>query len=217
MATTTEQVKGTIAEESIYLFKARIEGLSPILMAHPRGMEPEEDPKAKGPQPRNAAKQTLTPDEEAETRVYRDPVGNLYVPVLAIARVLVTAGGLFQDPNYKRGTLAKGMAAGVYMPDYEGFTITRNGEPVSEYETDTRRAVNKTTKGAILVSRPKVILPWEVSIECEVDSAFFSPDVVASVLNTAGRKLGILAFRPEKLGPFGRFRVADFGTEGLDG
>lgn len=202
-----------IQEEQIYVFKATLEGLSPLLMAHPRGMETTEDDEKL--ESSKTKKDKPSYKEEAAGKVYRDPLNALYVPVLAIGRAMVEAGKQFKDPSNKRATLSRVIAAGVYLPEYEGYTLTRGGKPITEYKIDVRRVVNKTTKGAILAARPKVVLPWTIGVECQVDAALLNPRMLATVLNTAGRKIGVLAFRPEKLGPFGRFRVADYGTEGL--
>lgn len=219
MAATEEALLlHAVADEPEYTFRAVLEGLSPLLMSHPRGMTPEEDDGSM--KSSRTKKKQPTPEEEAEGRVYRDVFGALYVPVLAVNRAMVEAGKLFKDPRSPRGMssfkTSGALTGGVFMPDYEGYVITRDGEPVDTYDVDTRRVVNKATKGAILSSRPKVALPWTLNVEFTADPTMILPNEIATILGAAGKKIGILAFRPEKLGPFGRFRVADYGTEGFD-
>src|SRR5215831_9481163 len=100
--------------EDVYRFRAKLEGLSPLLMSHPRGMDKEE-----GKETLRAARKAKAPsrEEEAAERLYLDASGALYVPVLAIGRSLIEAGKLFQDPDNKRARMSKMLAAGIYMPE----------------------------------------------------------------------------------------------------
>lgn len=208
---------GNIAATPIgaeYIFRAELTGITPLLMSHPRGMEKEEvttAPKSRG------AKETVSKEDEAAGRLYIDSTGFLYVPTMAVYGAITEAAKLFQDPDYKRRTLAGTISAALFLPDAEDFILTRDGDPISDYEIDTRRAVNRTTRGAILVSRPKIVLPWTLAVEFVVDADLLGPDLLASVLATAGKRVGILSFRPEKRGPFGRFAVSDYGVVKIDG
>jgi hypothetical protein len=203
----------SISGSEEYIFRAKLEGVTSLLMSHPRGMEPDDNTIKSS----RSKKAVLTAEQVAEARVYRDPLGALYVPVMAVGRALIEAGKSFQDPANKRATLTKAFAGSIFLPDYEGFTLTRDGDPIVDYEVDTRRAVNKTTRGAILVSRPRVEAPWELAVEFAVDPDLLLPDTVARALAIAGKRIGLLAFRPEKLGNFGKFKLVQATQEGYGG
>lgn len=204
--------------ESEYLFRAELAGITPLLMAHPRGMEQQSDDDPAVAQSRRVKTKT-TPEQEAANRAYVDYSGALYVPTAAVYRAIMTAAKWFKDPVNKRAGLTGAMAGALYLPDHEELVLMRDGDPITEYVIDTRRAVNRNsrTAGAILVSRPRIETPWTLGIEFAVDGDLIHPDILARVLATAGKRVGIMAFRPEKLGPFGRFQILDYGTVGFNG
>ena len=48
---------------------------------------------------------------------------------------------------------------------------------------------------------------WRVSFTLEVDETLFSEALVRELLDIAGKRIGLGDFRPERKGPFGRFRT----------
>lgn len=187
-------------------FVAEIEGLTPILMHRPSAMAAASDELK-----RSGASEIPTPTEEAEAGVYRDDDG-LYLPAVAVREAMVGAGTQFKNPAYKKGTLATPLAAALIPPEEEGFTLMRDGEPITDYEVDIRRAVLKNGGRAVAVmrARPRVATPWRTTVVMGFDSGVVAPENLVQVLAHAGSKVGVLDYRPAKRGPFGRFEVKRF-------
>ncbi len=83
---------------------------------------------------------------------------------------------------------------------------------VKEYTIDSRPVVIKATLGRIIRHRPR-LNTWEVSFEIEFDDNMLKELEVKTVLDDTGTRVGILDFRPEKKGPFGRFMVTHWEVE----
>ena len=81
------------------------------------------------------------------------------------------------------------------------------------YAIDTRRIVNKSTKGASLKSRPK-LKSWKLPFQILIEDDFpVKPDpgpIVKEMLEEAGRRVGIGSYRPTCKGRFGKFIVTKF-------
>ena len=75
-----------------------------------------------------------------------------------------------------------------------------------KYEVDRRAVVNPSTGGRIVRTRPK-LTTWQVQFALEYDDTLLSEKEVREILDNAGRRVGLLDFRPERKGPFGRFMV----------
>ena len=99
----------------------------------------------------------------------------------------------------------------------ESLSITINGispllmhrfplMPIDEYSIDSRRVVIKATSGSIVRHRPRID-DWSVSFELDYDTLLLSIDQVREIVDNGGRRIGVLDFRPEKKGPYGRFMV----------
>jgi hypothetical protein len=166
--------------------ECRIEGISPLLM-HAYPMVPVE------------ALEKKTPQEQAEFSAYRIPgTGELYVPGTALQRALV--GGAGYSKGKGRATLAKVAAACLLV------TSEYLGLGVSECEIDSRPVVIPATKGRVVRYRPR-LNTWGVNFTLEYDDTLLTPDQVRKIVDDTGKNVGLLDFRPEKKGPFGRFQV----------
>jgi hypothetical protein len=183
-------------------FTATLEGMTPILMHSPQGMRVHD------PNPSRAGKSIPSPEEEAEAGAYRDESGVLSMPAVAIQRTMIEAAKQYRDPNNTRATLMKKMAATLALPEQEFFPLTREGELLTKYEIDTRRAV--VQRNAVMRSRPKIATPWELEVTMGYDPTLMSPEQIARIMMVAGQQIGIGDYRPERSGPFGRFRVIRF-------
>lgn len=165
-----------------------IKGISPLLM-HAFPMQPVE------------ALEKRSPEEQAELAAYRTPDGQLYIPGVNIQRALVGAGGYSKGKG--RSTLKKPVAAGVFVrPEYCLLGTDK-------YEIDARPVVIRATGGRIIRYRPR-LNEWSVSFSIEYDETLISEKQLRQVVDDAGTKVGLLDFRPENTGPFGRFMVTSW-------
>jgi len=163
-----------------------IKGLPPGLLMHRFPLEPVE------------AIEKKSPEDQAEIAAYRTPDDELYIPGIAIQRALVNGATFSKGKG--RASLQKVVAACVFVsPEY---CITKS----QEYVVDTRPVVVPATKGRVLRHRPR-LEEWETQFEIEFDETLLTEDQVRKVVDDTGSRVGLLDFRPEKKGPFGRFMV----------
>lgn len=166
-----------------------IEGISPLLMnAYPL-VQIE-------------AKEKRSPEEQAEFAAYRIPqTRELYIPGTAVQRALV--GGAAYSKGKGRATLVK-PAAACLLVDSEYL-----GLGTDKYVIDARPVVIPATKGRVVRYRPK-IEKWSVSFNLQFDETLLTPEQVRRIVDDTGKNVGLLDFRPEKKGPFGRFMVTSW-------
>jgi hypothetical protein len=84
--------------------------------------------------------------------------------------------------------------------------VTGTGGEPAEWEVDSRPIVNPSTKGRRLTHRPRFDR-WRVTFTLEVDAAMFDPKFVRQLVDDAGTRIGLGDFRPDRKGPFGKFKV----------
>ena len=169
-----------------------IKGVTPLLMNSPKAMlEPQEALKIKTKK-RNR-------EEEAEKVVYRDKDGVLYVPSTAIKGTIIQASAYKKAGKFALRPIISG---GMRIKEEE---ITLN---TKDYEIDLRTGVIQRAR--IVIARPK-IKDWKLNFTIIYDEDLISdPNIIKTVLGEAGKRVGILAFRPQKNGEFGTFEITKF-------
>jgi hypothetical protein len=174
------------------MVEVELKGTSPLLM-HRYPLAPVE------------AIEKLPPQEQAELSAYRTPDGDLYVPGVALQRCLVGAAAYSKGKG--RASLQKPVAACVLVsPEY----LLLNG---AAYVLDSRPVVIPATKGRILRHRPRFD-DWEIAARIEWDPTLLTEEELRRVVDDAGSRVGLLDFRPEKKGPYGRFMVTSWKVAG---
>lgn len=194
----TEEVEWRI----IYL---RIRGVTPLLMHNPK------DLMALGNGRKASRKQTLPPEVEARLGAYRTPDGYLYVGADHFREALLRgSSGL----RVGRKPLRPYLAAALFILE-PYFVLERNGAPLTEYDRiDIRRAVVK--KQGIQRARPVIDLPWEFTARYQYDPrVILDPENFVESAQEAGLRIGLLDYRPECGGIFGRFEVVESWWEVL--
>jgi len=171
---------------AVKTIEATIEGISPLLM-HQFPMEPIE------------AIEKKPKEEQAEIAAYRDPsTGFLYIPGVAIQRALV--GAATYSKGKGRASLQKQAAACVIVSP-ERVSLGKK-----EFSIDSRRVVIPATKGGIIRHRPR-LETWEVTFKIDFDDTLLKESELRTIVDVMGSRVGLLDFRPEKKGPFGRSMV----------
>ncbi len=174
--------------------RVRIKGISALIM-HAYPMMPIENPPIE--------KRPM--DEQAELAAYRDPeTGELYIPAVAIQRCLIAAAGYSKGKG--RASLQKQTAACVYVAPERVSLGTKT------YKIDARPVVIPATKGRVMRFRPRLD-EWSAVIEVEYDENLLTEVQMRQIVDDAGSRVGLLDFRPERKGPFGRFIVTEWRTE----
>ena len=139
---------------------------------------------------------------QAEISAYRDPeTGELYVPGVAMQRALVN--GATYSKGKGRASLQKPIAACVLIsPERISLGSTA-------YVVDTRPVVMPSTKGRILRHRARLDKS-DISFTIEWDDTLLTEPQLRRVVDDTGQRVGLLDFRPERKGPFGRFMVTSW-------
>jgi hypothetical protein len=164
-----------------------IEGQPPGLLMHRFPMDPIE------------ALEKKPPAEQAELAAYRDAdTGNLYVPGLNLQRALVS--GASYSKGKGRGSLQRAAAACLLV------TPERLDLGTPTFSVDSRPVVVPATKGRVLRHRPR-LEAWRVTFSLAYDDSLLSAVNLRRIVDDTGTRIGLLDFRPEKKGPFGRFVV----------
>lgn len=167
-----------------------IDGISPLLM-HAYPLVPIE------------ALEKKTIEEQAELACYRDPDGMLYVPGVNIQRALI-AGATFSKGK-GRASLQKPVAACTIVSPERVILAPQ------AYAIDTRPVVIPSTRGRVLRHRPR-FEQWSLTFNIDFDPDLVTIVQLRRVLDDAGQRVGLLDFRPECKGPFGRFHVTNWVT-----
>lgn len=182
--------------------QVRIKGLSPLLMN--RFTEKNEIAVSGGTSAALVGDKG-SPRDQATPKAYRDKdTGKLYVPGPNIFASIISAGRFHKVGKSKVTTQKSSLVpAGVTVVDLVCPLNT------SEFEVDSRSVVIPSTGGRIMCHRPRID-EWELSFTLEVDTTFFPANLVRSLVDDAGKKVGLGDYRPERKGPFGRFTVVSW-------
>ncbi len=175
--------------------KIEITGISPLLQHRfPIG---EAEPTAK-------IKNKTANADDVEGCLYRLPDGTIYQPAIHIISSMKKAGAKFKIPGQGKATYKNLIGSGAILIDPEAIPHKNQN-----WEVDARPIVNPSTKGRNIRKRP-CFMNWVLSFVLEYDEDEISPADVKTILDYAGRRVGIGDFRPERGGPFGRFLVSGF-------
>lgn len=151
------------------------------------------------------------PRSVAESATYKN--GTTYGhPMAGIVGAMSVAGKNYKLTGTRRSLGYLVHAAVCQSKELIGLTAILDPDtmaPATAFEVDSRTAVNQKTKGRVLTHRP-VWHRWAMRFELAIDDDLLSPVQLHRCLEDAGRMVGIGAYRVEKGGPFGRFRVTEW-------
>lgn len=175
-----------------YRVNATIVGVAPLLL-HSWNVEAVE---AKA----TAAKNSKTKKrDDLESYVYRTPDGLLGVPGVNLHAALIEAGRYHADPRSPRKSARDLVKAGIAP-----LTVVAPFEPATttwDYE-DARRVT--VQRAGITRIRPAMKEGWRLSYDLLINAPeYLTPELVAHLLNQAGRLVGLCDFRPT----YGRWTV----------
>ena len=170
--------------------KVEITGQTPLLMNNPKSMIDS----AKSSVRQTTKKYDL--DEDAERLAYKKKSGELYVPSAAIKGTIVNAASYKKIGKYAAKPI---IAGGVFIMEEE------LGLKTKKYNLDIRTVVIQ--KARVVKARPKVD-KWKLAFELRYNEKMIGDSlIIKDILDEAGERVGILDFRPQKLGSFGMFKV----------
>jgi hypothetical protein len=141
-----------------------------------------------------------SPLEQAEAGTYRTAAGELCVPGYNLQRALI-AGATFSKGKGK-GTQKRNIAAGLFVRELE------IGLGQKEFVVAMHRVVIAASGKGTAVTRYRArIDKWELVFTIDYDEVLLNKTIIEKVITDTGNLIGILDFRPEKLGPFGKFEL----------
>lgn len=175
------------------IVKIRITGRAPILMNNPASMKRADDTSVKAPK-------IPSPKVEAALNAYKNDDGQLYIPAFAFRASLLRGGVGRKIGKTAAWTV---FSASVFCVDEQCLLYDPDTKkPIKKYEIDTRRAV--VQRNGILRSRP-MIEKWACDLTLEVDDEMLQVGTLIAGLTHSGKIVGVLDFRIEKKGWFGRY------------
>lgn len=184
-----------------------LEGVTALLMHSPSSMKAVEAGKL-------GRKVIPTAEDEAKASRYVLPDGNLYIPAIGVRNCLLRGARGFRLSGTRRSA-PDALAGAIGMGD-EAFPLL-DGEgnvmAADHYTIDIRRV--NIQRNAVLRARARIELPWGLRCNFPFNSDLVALDVIRSVLDNAGEMVGLLDYRPDKKGWFGKFRLGEVWTAEL--
>lgn len=175
----------------------RLEGLSPLLMHNGesaiREIKANEERKAGGIKklpPRD-------PKARFEESMYRDEQGRYVFPALGIKKCVVAAGFRFSD---EKGTVLNGVL-NVDAPT--GYVVVETDAPTMREDFVKHGGITPD------IAYRAEFWPWSIPVTFIYLASHIQQTNLINMIDTAGETVGIGAWRVEKKGMFGRFRVGD--------
>jgi hypothetical protein len=176
-----------------------IEGISPLLFCR---FTDEAQEKASRGSGASQVGERKAPADQARDFLYADEAGEPIMPSPMLL-ACITAGGSFFKAGKSKVTTQKSslIPACVFLTDVY-YPLKSN----AGWKIDTRPVRIPATGGRILCHRP-CFDDWRVDFEIELDTEIMSGKLLREIVDAAGKRCGIGAFRPSCKGPFGRFVV----------
>jgi hypothetical protein len=179
-----------------------IEGVSPLLIN--RFKEQDEIPVTT----KKGKKDYGTPREQASQTPYFDArTGKLWVPSSWVTGTIRSIASDYKLPGTRKSV--KSVSGGAIFPTEEKLYF-KEGYKVKDIEVDSRPVV--VQRARIMRHRAK-LENWTVSCGLEIDEEIIPTDDVHQILSDAGRRAGMGDFRPQRGGPFGRFKITKWKTQ----
>lgn len=174
-----------------------IEGISPILIN--RFKEQDEIPRTM----KKANKKDYgTPRSQAEATAYCDEkTKKLWIPTSWIKGAIQTVASDYKLPGSRKSV--KSVSGGAIIPVEEKSYFLENFS-LEDIEIDSRPVV--VQRARIMRHRAR-LEKWTVSANLQIEDDIIPADDVHQMLSDAGRRAGLGDFRPQKGGPFGRFKI----------
>jgi hypothetical protein len=178
-------------------YNITIEGISPLLMNRPSQLDI-------GDKSKTSKRETQTPEEIAEAKIYKDSEDRIYLPATWFQGCIVEAGK-------QKKMLGKGSAKATYSK-VAGSSVEINPFEIlieDKWKVFSILAVNPTTRGKNVLHRPQFD-NWKVNFEVTFDEEAIEVSVMKELFDIAGRVVGVGDWRPAKKGRFGKFQVTNW-------
>ena len=183
--------------------EVKITELSPILMNNLASMEDGDTDGVK------TKKKKYVDTDEAEKRVYRLDNGQLYIPAVAFRGSVINSGGGAMYRKLGQHSAASRFSAGVFLLDEKCPLVdAKSGKPIKKYQIDKRAVVIQqgSKKNRVMRCRP-LIDNWACVLRLELDEELINAGQAIELLELSGKIAGVMDFRPQCKGWFGRYKA----------
>ena len=150
----------------------------------------------------SAVAERKTPQDIAESKLYRGLDGTLMIPQPNLLRSLVDGGKFHKSGKKQITTKEESMLFACLDIEAAEIPIIHK----QPWRVDTRAVVIPSTKGRILAHRP-MFDDWRLEFTVSLDTTIVGPGVFRQICDDAGKRIGLGDFRPARKGPYGRYRV----------
>lgn len=183
----------------------KIEGVTPLLMN--RFTDEAQKGATEGTRPAGP-RNTMTPHEDAESRLYKEEGGKIIVPQPNVLRCLTDAGKFFKAGKSKVTTQKSSLIPAAVMMRAIFFPLVTK----KAWTLDARPVCNPSTGGRFTRFRP-AFYDWGLSFDMELDDSVIPLKLMREITDAAGSRIGLMDFRPDRKGPFGRFVVVEWKSK----
>ena len=179
----------------------QITGLSPFLMNNVAAMMESDNGSGV-----SSRKKKYDDNHEAEIREYRTDKGQLYIPAVAFRLSLIGVGGGAKNKKNGKMSARNCVCAGVFEREQQCVVFSATtGKPIKKYDINKMPVI--VNKARVMRCRPE-ITNWRCLLKLEVDEEFITVDQLIELLNIAGKIAGVMDFRPQCTGSYGRYTAA---------
>ncbi len=182
-----------------------IEGITPLIVNRFH-----EEAQAEASSGIHSRRERPTPEQDAEDRLYLNGNGNghkePYFPAENIRQAIIAAAG---RTKIGRRSATTDVAAAIYITPY---ALPLSGE----WHVDTRPVVIPATGGRILRHRP-MFDAWTITFTLTVDTDLVDIPTIRKIVEDAGKYAGIGDFRPPRKGPYGKWQIIKWESNGKNG
>jgi len=189
-------------EMEMHFVDVTIKGISPLLMHRftEEATIAVEDSPHKGRA--RFDRKTATPREIAQHHAYiNEADGHLVLPIANLTAAIMDAGSFFKIGKKQVTTQKSSLVpAGLWL---QGAYCDLG---TSEFEVDSRRIVNANNNNPAISHRPRLD-EWSCQFTLEHDISMFDDTLARALVDTAGKRIGVGSYRPQRRGTFGRFVV----------
>jgi hypothetical protein len=194
------------ADGGLVMVEVTMTGRSPLLMNPMAGDDLLKLWDKSGKKAKNAERPTLR--EAAESRLYRTNDGWLYVPSKCLMACLIGAGQYIRLDGKRQVSTAKSSTLPGILSIHDHYLrLYKPGtDETPTWEVDVQQGRNPNGGEAVALVRPRID-EWEMRTTIEADVSQLSMRLIRELFDIAGKRMGLLDFRPQKKGTYGQFNI----------
>lgn len=146
-----------------------------------------------------------TPKEEAQKKLHLSKGGKPIIPSPNLFKSIIEGGRFFKLGKSKITTLKSSLVpACVEIEELELPIQSKAG-----WEVDSRPVRVPTTGGVVIAHRP-MFEQWALAFTLNLDEEMMSSQLLYEIIEAAGTRIGLGDFRPDRKGPFGKYRITQW-------